>query len=47
MVIGYRSGKETGDESQKYIHNFGVDEESGKKLLNLKSTMSRTKTGLK
>ena len=30
--IGYRSGKETGDESQKYIHNFGVDEESGKKF---------------
>jgi hypothetical protein len=28
--IGYRSGKETGDDSQKYIHNFGVDEESGK-----------------
>ena len=45
--IGYRSGKETGDESQKYIHNFGVDEESGRSLLNLKSTMSRTKTGLK
>lgn len=30
--IGYRSGKETGDENQKYIHNFGVDEESGKKF---------------
>ena len=30
--IGYRSGKETGNESQKYIHNFGVDEESGKKF---------------
>ena len=30
--IGYRSGKETGDESQKYIHNFGVDEESRKKF---------------
>ncbi|MDB2565358.1 hypothetical protein N9X64_00415 [bacterium] len=28
--IGYRSGKETGNETQKYIHNFGVDEESGK-----------------
>ena len=30
--IGYRSGKETGNETQKYIHNFGVDEESGKKF---------------
>ena len=30
--IGYRSGKETGNESQKYIHNFGVDEESGKQF---------------
>tara|TARA_Y100000114_G_scaffold6645_1_gene5340 strand:- start:415 stop:1857 length:1443 start_codon:yes stop_codon:yes gene_type:complete len=30
--IGYRSGKETGDSNQKYIHNFGVDEESGKKF---------------
>ena len=30
--IGYRSGKETGNEQQKYIHNFGVDEESGKKF---------------
>jgi hypothetical protein len=30
--IGYRSGKETGDNKQKYIHNFGVDEESGKKF---------------
>jgi len=30
--IGYRSGKETGNEAQKYIHNFGVDEESGKKF---------------
>ena len=30
--IGYRSGKETGDSKQKYIHNFGVDEESGKKF---------------
>jgi uncharacterized protein YbjQ (UPF0145 family) len=30
--IGYRSGKETGDENQKYIHNFGVDEETGKKF---------------
>lgn len=30
--IGYRSGKETGDEKQKYIHNFGVDEETGKKF---------------
>ena len=30
--IGYRSGKETGDSKQKYIHNFGVDEETGKKF---------------
>lgn len=30
--IGYRSGKETGNEAQKYIHNFGVDEESGKQF---------------
>ena len=30
--IGYRSGKETGNEQQKYIHNFGVDEESGKQF---------------
>ena len=30
--IGYRSGKETGNETQKYIHNFGVDEESGKQF---------------
>lgn len=30
--LGYRSGKETGDDSQKYIHNFGVDEETGKKF---------------
>jgi hypothetical protein len=30
--IGYRSGKETGNDAQKYIHNFGVDEESGKKF---------------
>ena len=30
--IGYRSGKETGNDQQKYIHNFGVDEESGKQF---------------
>lgn len=30
--IGYRSGKETGNEAQKYIHNFGIDEESGKQF---------------
>lgn len=30
--IGYRSGKETGNEAQKYIHNFGVDEETGKQF---------------
>ena len=30
--IGYRSGKETGNEAQKYIHNFGVDEESRKQF---------------
>ena len=30
--IGYRSGKETGNDSQKYIHNFGVDEETGKQF---------------
>ena len=28
--IGYRNGKETGDEDQKYIHHFGTDEETGK-----------------
>ena len=30
--IGYRSGKETGNDTQKYIHNFGVDEETGKQF---------------